>query len=184
MKTNIFLGLMAVVFMVGAVIAPKAHALSCLPTDMYFKDIVGKEEVVVFTGTQVDKMTQKGYTVEVVAVSDVHQGYVEEQIFVYHQNDETWGYLCNAGPDTKDKQEGVYVALRDAQGKYMVTQRLSVDSPLIETLFEDLEKAKITGEVVELTKTDRMNQIITTIEELYEQIKMLFQEYKYWKAQK
>jgi hypothetical protein len=180
MKTNIFLGLTGSLLTMGMFMVPQAHALSCLPTDMYFKDIIGKEEVVVFTGTPTDRITEKNYTAEVIAVKEVKQGYVEENIFVYHQKDETWGYLCNAGPHEKEQQEGVYVATRDANGKYLVAQRLDTNSPLIVTLFADLKKAEITGEVVELSKTDRMNQILTTIEELYEQIKTLFAEYKYW----
>jgi hypothetical protein len=163
--------------------APKANALSCLPTEMYLKDIIGDENVVMFTGTAVKQIQGTGYTAEVIEVDTVKQGYVEQEVFVYHEKDETWGYLCNAGPDKKGTK-GFYVATRDDGGKYNVAQRLATTDKLIKTLEADLKKGEIVGERVELTKTDRMNQILTTIQDLYEQIQKLFAEYKYWMSSK
>ncbi len=160
-----------------------AHALSCLPIDMYLKDIVGKDEIVIFEGTTIDRIDEKHYTAEVVKVSDVKQGYVEGTTFVYHQKDETWGYLCNNGPDKKGST-GLYVAERDDAGKYQVYQRLALTDGAVKALNTDLKKAAVTGEVVEFSKTDRMNQIITTLKDLIAEITILLKEHAYWKAAK
>lgn len=162
------------------IFATPAHALSCLPTDMYLADIVGKEDNIIFIGTAVDQMTEKNYTAEVIEVKAVKQGYIEKKVFVYHQKDETWGYLCNAGPDKKGST-GLYVATRDSLGKYNVTQRLNVDSKEVKTLESNLEKAEVTGTIAELSSTDRMNQIMTTITDLFSEIIILLKEHSYWK---
>ncbi len=163
--------------------APTASALSCLPTDEYLKEVVGDENVVMFTGTAVEQMSEKNYTAEVVTVDTVKQGYVEGKVFVYHQKDETWGYLCNAGPGKKG-DKGFYVAVRDEAGKYNVTQRLIFSEMFVGIVEKELKEAEIVGEKIELTTTDKMEQIITTIQDLYEEIKILFKEYKYWMGSK
>jgi hypothetical protein len=180
MKTqHIIIALAAV-----AVILPAtpASALSCLPTDMYIDEVIGKDEVVIFTATVNDQVKKDDYTAEMVTVTAAHQGYVENTIFVYHQKDETWGYLCNSGPKEVGAT-GVYIAERDAKGTYNVSQRLDTtdNAELIATLTEKLADADITGEIVTLTTTDRMAQIMTTVSDLFQQIKKLFSEYTYWK---
>ena len=177
------IGSLVIMALFAGTAAPKAHALSCLPIDMYLESVVGDETVVIFTGTAVDQIFKDDYTAEVIKVDTVKQGYVEENIFVYHEKMMEWGYLCNAGPG-KENEKGFYVAYRDDQGKYNVSQRLSTTDPLVETIEADLKEAEIVGEKVELSSTDRMNQILTTIEDLYEQIQILFAEYKYWLANK
>ena len=159
---------------------PRAEALSCLPVDMYLADIVGKDDVVVFVGTAVDQIKENKYTAEVLEVKEVKQGYVESKIFAYHQKDDNWGYLCNNGP--KDKGDtGLYVAIRDNYGKYNITQRLALDDKEVKTLENNLEKAEVTGTVAELSSTDRMNQIMTTITEMFAEIITLLKEHAYWK---
>jgi len=181
MKNNIFLGLFATLLAIAPLGVTPVNALSCLSVDMYLKDIVGKEEVLIFTGTSEDKQDNDDYTAEVITVDEVLQGYTESEIFVYHQKDETWGYLCNAGP--KDEgSKGLYVAERNDFGKYRVNQRLELTDPLIKTLREDLKAKGMEGGKGELTKTDRMNQIVTTVNELIAEISILLREFIYWKT--
>lgn len=175
--TSFFVG----VLVLGVVSVPNAHALSCLPVDTYLEDVVGKDEIVIFVGKSKDRIEETDYTVEVLTVSEVKQGYVEEETFVYHQKDMAWGYLCNNGPKAKGT-EGVYVGTRDAYGKYLIYQRLELSDPLVAALNADLEDAEVTGETVELSKTDRMNQILTTISDLFKEIGVLLKEYVYWKG--
>lgn len=172
----------AVVAIIGAFTFHKAEALSCLPVDAYLKDVVGNEEVVIFEAKTLEVIEETGYTAEVVEVSKGMQGYVETKIFVYHEKDKDWGYLCNAGPGTQG-ETGVYVATRDAFGKYAAYQRLDVDDVLVDTLETDLEEAEVEGGVSELTPTDRANQIMTTITELFSEIGTLLKEYVFWKKQ-
>lgn len=171
--------LIAVFAIIGT---PSAQALSCLPVDMYLKDVVGNEEVVIFVGTATDQITEDDYTAEFVRVDEAKQGYVEEQVFVYHEKDETWGYYCNQGPGEEGSQ-GLYVTIRDDKGTYTVTQRLALTDPLVATLEEDLQEAEVEGGTMEITKTDRINQIITTIKDLIDEIKTLMKELAYWKNQ-
>ncbi len=178
MKYYIFSAFIVASALFGNISVPQAHALSCLSVDMYLKDVVGKEEIVIFVGKSVDRIDETSHTAEVLSVSEVKQGYVEEEIFAYHEKDETWGYLCNNGPKEKGT-EGLYVGTRDTFGKYLVYQRLELNDPLVKTLDADLKKAEVVGEVTELSATDRMNQIMTTISELFREIGILLKEYVY-----
>ncbi len=182
MKYTSLVVLAAIVVAIVPAGAERAAALSCLPIDMYLETVVGDDQTIVFTGTSVDKIEGEGYTAEVLTVSDVLQGYVEEKIFVYHQKDETWGYLCNTGPK-EEGSTGVYLAIRDNFGKYSVTQRLELTDDAVATLEADLEEAEVEGEVTELSAQDRANQIMTAIKDLLREAAILLKEYAYWKAQ-
>ena len=181
MKNNVFLVLFAAILALSPLGLKSVSALSCLPVDMYLKDVIGKDEIVIFTGTSKDKQDNDKYTAEVIEVDEALQGWVEDTIFVYHQKDENWGYLCNAGPKEKGSK-GVYVAERTNQGKYNVYQRLELTDPLVDTLKTDIEEAEVEGGISELSSTDRMNQIITTVNDLIAEIAVLIREYIYWKT--
>ena len=183
MKHYTFTGAFITVAVAMLITAPFAHALSCLPVDMYLKDVVGKEEVVIFKGKVKDQIETKNYTAEVITVTEVTQGYVESEVFVYHEKNSDWGYMCNAGP-AKEGDESVYITIRDVAQKYMVTQRLALTDPLVKTLEADLEEKEVEGQISETTKTDRMNQLMTAISDLFAHIQILFKEYMYLKASK
>ncbi len=185
MKTHSLLAYSLITAIAASALIPHgASALSCLPTDMYLKDIVGKDEIVVFEATATKQLKEKAYTAEVVTVTDALQGYVEETTFVYHQLDETWGYLCNPGPASKTGVTSIYVAERDSYGKYQVYQRLDVDSELATTLIKNIADAAVEGDVSEITAVDRQNQILTTIGDMLNQIVILLKELNYWKQSK
>lgn len=181
MKSNILIGALALIAVLAPIAAPSAHALSCLSVDMYLKDIVGKEEIVILVGTATDQIEETNYTAEVLTVSEVKQGYAENEIFAYHRKDATWGYLCNAGP-AKNGEKSLYITERDTSGKYQVYQRLALTDPLVDTLEADLEDIEMTGIISDVTTTDRMNQIMTIISDLITEIQTLFKEYLYLKA--
>lgn len=183
MKPYIFLSV-AVCALVLPFIPHSASALSCLPVDTYLKEVVGKDEIVIFTATQADRAEETDYTRERVMVTKAMQGYMEKELFVYHQKHPDWGYLCNAGPSAKKGSLSVYIAERDTFGKYSVYQRLEADSDQVKTLEADLKKANTTGEVSELSATDHANQIMTTIEEMIGHIMRLLKEYAYFKTAK
>jgi len=159
----------------------RALALSYLPTEMYLDGVVGDEEVVIFEAISLDRTERSEHTVEVLKVTEAKQGWVENKIFAYHQKSHDWGYLCNNGPSTKGST-GVYVATRNDQGQYSVHQRLEVNDPLIARLEANLEAAEVEGGVSEISTNDRMNQIMTSIKELFQQISTLLKEYSYWKS--
>lgn len=183
MKYNIFLVLGLGSLALSVLFAQPTQALSCLPVDMYLADVIGKDDVVIFSGKATSQTMETDYTSEVLAVTDVLQGSVESTVIVYHEKHAVWGYLCNAGPKAVGAS-GVYIAIRDDAGKYTITQRLESNDPLLTTMKSDLAKDDITGERVELTATDRTNQILTTITDLLREISLLIKEYRFWLTQK
>lgn len=174
-----FVASLALTFILSAG-TERALALSCLPTDMYLKDVVGNEEIVIFEATSLERIEEKEHTVEVLTVTEAKQGWVEEKIFAYHEKSQDWGYLCNQGPQAEGSTS-LYVAARNDQGQYSVYQRLELTDPLITSLEADLEAAEIEGGIGEISTNDRMNQIITGIQELFKQIGNLLKEYSYWR---
>jgi hypothetical protein len=158
----------------------RAFALSCLPIDMYLEEVVGDEEIVIFEATSVDRIEEKEHTIEVLKVTEAKQGWVEEDLFVYHEKHPDWGYLCNSGPKAEGSK-GIYVAARNNQNQYSVYQRLDLTDPLVAGLESDLQAEEIEGGVSEITPNDRMNQIMTSIQDLFMQIATLVKEYSYWK---
>ncbi len=162
---------------------PAAYALSCVPTDMYIESTIGDDDTVIFVAKTDKTIEGTDYTAEALTVSSAYQGYVEGKIMVYHTKNETWGYLCNAGPKGNNT-EGVYIANLDDAGKYHVSQRLALDDKLVEKIKEGIKDKKVVGEVVEFNKTDRINQITTTIKDLFGQILMLLKEQMYWQGVK
>jgi len=181
MKNNIILAVFATMLVVTPLAVNRAQALSCLPVEAYLADVVGKDEILIFSGTAVDKMESDNYTAEIIKIDQALQGWVEDSIFVYHQKDKDWGYLCNNGPKEKGSR-GIYVAERNQMGKYNVYQRLELTDPLVATLKADLETKEVEGGVGELSATDRMNQIMTSVNELFAEIVVLLREYIYWKS--
>ena len=171
------------VLVVFSVATSPAQALSCLPTDMYISSVVGNEATVIFAAKTNSTLEATTYTAEALSVVTAYQGYVEGEIMAYHQKDETWGYLCNNGPKGNNT-EGVYIATRDHTGTYQVTQRLEMNGDLLPEIKDMLKDKKITGEVVEFNKTDRINQITTTITDLLHEVIMLLKEQMYWQALK
>ena len=171
------------VLVVFSVATSPAQALSCLPTDMYISSVVGNEATVIFAAKTNSTLEATTYTAEALSVATVYQGYVEGKTMVYHEKDETWGYLCNNGPKG-DNTEGVYIATRDHAGMYHVNQRLEMNSDLIPEIKDMLKDKQITGEISEFNKTDRINQITTTITDLLHEVIMLLKEQMYWQALK
>lgn len=181
MKNNIIVPFVAALIALAPLSVPRAEALSCLPVEDYVRSVVGKDEFV-FVGTVVDQVMEKNYTAEVIKVESAKQGYVADTVMVYHKKDETWGYFCNNGP-LKKGEKGLYIVSIDTNGTYNVNQRLTLTDPLVKTLEADLKKADIEGGVSEITKEDRLNQIMTTIVDLFAHISLLLKEYAYFKAQ-
>lgn len=179
MKHKISTILLGAVLVSSFAVAPAAHALSCLPTADYLKSVVGDEQTIVFIGTSLERTDTTEYTSEVIKVTKALQGYMESELFVYHQKHPDWNYLCNAGPQQKGST-GVYVVQRDSFGTYNVSQRLTLTEPIATDFLEQLEDAEVEGIASELTNTDKQNQILTTIGELISRIGKLLTELKYW----
>lgn len=178
MRKALFIATVAVIIL-GPIASPRAEALSCLPIADYVKQAVGKDEFI-FVATSEKRIEGTGYTAEVLAVTESKQGYVPAKLFAYHESDKDWGYFCNNGPKNEGSK-GLYIVGVDGFGKYVVYQRLELTDPLIETLDADLKKAAVEGEVTEFSQTDRRNQIITTLGDLFREIGILLKEYTYWK---
>lgn len=160
-----------------------AHALSCIPTEMFIESSVGNDDTVIFKAKTDSTIQATDYTAEAVTVTTAYQGYVENKMIVYHRKDATWGYLCNSGPKGNNV-ESIYIATRDIAGKYQVSQRIDMDSELLRKIEEMIKDKKVVGEITEFNKTDRINQIGTTIMELLQEVMVLLKEQMYWKSVK
>lgn len=168
--------------LLGAVVnAPAAHALSCLPTADYLESIIDNGETIVFIGTSLARTDTESYTSEVVSVTKALQGYVEEELFVYHEKHPDWNYLCNAGPQAKGST-GIYVVERNSLGQYNVSQRLTLTEQIATDFLKKIENADVEGMTSELSNTDQQNQIFTIIGELFQRISKLLSELKYWQS--
>lgn len=181
MKSFLFLIPLLVVF-IGALPTP-SHALSCVETGQYIDMVIGTDDALIITATVKKTITEKDYTAEVVTVTDALQGYVEKEAFLYHQKDETWGYLCNNGPVGNGKS-ALYVVTRNEAGQYWVSQTLDPKSDLAKDVVKKIAEKKVAGEVVDFSATDRQNQIMTTIMDLLKQIDILLKEHTYWVSTK
>jgi hypothetical protein len=167
--------------LMGASIPTTAHALSCLPTEDYVTSVIGEEDIVIFEGTSENRTETSTYTRETLSVGSVHQGYVEDTVLVYHEKHPDWQYLCNNGPQAVG-QTGLYVVQRDTFGMYHVTQRLTVSETIAKNLVTAIDAAAIMGERVTTTPTDRSNQVLTTLTDLFSRVSMLLSEYTFWKS--
>ena len=182
MKKTLFI-IPLFVLMLLSISAGPTHALSCLPTDMYISSIIGNEDTVIFSAKTNYTTETTEYTAEALTVNTALQGYVEGKLMVYHPKHTDWGYLCNSGPKGNNT-ESIYIATRDHNGKYQVTQRLDLDSNLMPEIKKQLKEKEIVGEVTPFNKIDRINQISTTIMELLKEVMILLKEQMYWKGTK
>jgi hypothetical protein len=181
MKKSLSLAMLSMVLLGAVAHAPAAHALSCLPTAVYLESVIDDGSTIVFIGTSLSRTDTDSYTSEVVEVTEALQGYVEEELFVYHEKHPDWNYLCNAGPQAKGST-GLYVVQRDSLGQYNVNQRLTLTEPVATNFLNDIEDANVEGMIAELSHTDQQNQIFTIIGELLERIGKLLGELKYWQS--
>lgn len=182
MKKTLSTAVLGLALLGSVAAAPAAHALSCLPTADYLEGVINDGQTIVFIGTSVDRTDTDAYTSEVISVTEALQGYVEAELFVYHEKHPDWNYLCNAGPQAEGST-GIYVVGRDSLGTYNVYQRLNPSEPIAQDFLEQLEEAEVEGMVSELTAVDQQNQILTTIGELIARIGKLLTELKYWQSQ-
>jgi hypothetical protein len=171
------------IFVALSISASPAQALSCLPTDMFIESSVGNNDTLIFVAKTDSTIQATDYTAEALTVTTVYQGYVEAKVLAYHRKDATWGYLCNSGPKGNNV-ESVYIATRDAAGKYQVSQRLDMNSDLLPKIEKMIKDKEVVGEVTEFNKTDRINQISTTIMDLLQEVMILLKEQMYWKSVK
>ncbi len=181
MKKSLSLTMLSVFILGSIAYAPNAQALSCLATEDYLESVLGNETTILFIGTSLSRTDTDTYTAEVLSVSKALQGYVEKELFVYHQKHPDWNYLCNAGPQAKGTT-GLYVVERDAFGQYNVSQRLALTEPIATDFLKKIDEAAIEGSIIELSNTDQQNQVFTTIRELLERMSRLFGELAYWQT--
>lgn len=171
------------VLTVFSISSAPAHALSCLPTDMYINSVIGNNDTVIFAAKTENTINTTEYTAEALTVNTAYQGYVEGKLMAYHPKHTDWGYLCNSGPKGNNT-ESIYIATRDQNGKYQVTQRLDTDSNLMPEIKKLLQEKEIVGEITPFNKTDKIDQISTTIMDLLKEVMILLKEQMYWKSTK
>jgi hypothetical protein len=178
MRKTILIAAIALMFSAGA---PGAHALSCLPLDMYLDTVVAEEsgETFVFTGTATG--VTKDHT-QVVTVSEAHKGYVPSKVWVTHPYSTDWQYFCSNGP-AKAGETTVFLVRIDAYGSWSVTQTLDADSAEAKDFVKELADAKTDAGITEATSRDRANEVLESIKGLLAALGNLFAEFRYWQSQ-
>jgi hypothetical protein len=155
--------------------APQAHALSCLPVDMYLDSVVGDDTTQVFIGTA----TEVKNHAQVVTVSKALQGWVAPQVWVEHPYSTDWQYFCSNGPAVKGK-ETIFLTMIDENNVRTVTQTVAVDSELGKDLIKMLEKESVDAGITEATSVERAEELKQSIVELLKVLVGMLRELAYW----
>ncbi len=155
-----------------------AHALSCLPQDMYLETVIkeGVEQVYIGTATAVKNHTQ------VVTVTEALQGWVAPKVWVEHNYSDDWKYFCSNGP-AKAGVPTIFISTINEFGTFTVQQTLTVDSAEGKAFLNALEKADVDAGITEATPLDRANELRDSFERIIKALKGMFEEWKYWNAE-
>lgn len=176
-KTIITLGLGLALLSSGV---QNAHALSCLPIDMYLESVIGDETTQVFIGTATE--VTKAHT-QVVTVTKALQSWVAPKVWVEHPYSTDWKYFCSNGP-AEAGEPTVFLTTLNEYGTYSVTQTLSPDSVEAKKLIKDLGNAEdAAAGITEATADERASEVLQTIQNVIKALINLFAEYRYWQSQ-
>ncbi len=161
--------------------AGSAHALSCLPVDMYLDMVVNDEndQTFVFVGTAT--AVTKNHT-QVVTVTKALKENVDPKMWVTHPYDDDWQYYCSGGPADAGEST-IFLGTWDAYGSFMVHQTLDVDSAIAKKFMASIEKADFDASIrMDTTTEDKAETVKQRIEQLIKVIMGLLDEYRYWQS--
>lgn len=161
--------------------APDAHALSCVPTEMYLEGIVEDENdgTFVFTGAAL-KVTEDH--TQVVTVTEAHKGWVAPRVWVEHQYSDDWQYFCSNGP-AKAGEPTIFLATVDAFGMFTVAQTLPASSDMAKDFIASLEEAGAEGDITEATPDERTSELMESVKRIIALLGNIFAELRYWQSQ-
>lgn len=154
-----------------------AHALSCLPIDMYLESVIGDETTLVFTGTA----TEAKNHAQVVTVTKAHQGWVAPKIWVNHPYSEDWKYFCSNGPAEANTPTIFFVTV-DEFGSFSAVQTLKASSEQGKDFLADIAKAEVDAGITEATPQNRADELMLSMRDLMQKLLNMLAEFRYWEA--
>jgi hypothetical protein len=159
--------------------APSAHALSCLPIDMYLETTLSPDDgtfVFIGTATEVKNHTQ------VVTVTEAVKGWVPKNMWVTHQYSDDWKYFCSNGP-AKPGVSTLFFVTIDDQSTWNVVQTIPVTEKLAKDFLADAHDADLDGGITEATAENRRDEMLESINALIKKILAMITEFKYWQSE-
>jgi hypothetical protein len=161
--------------------AHNAHALSCLPLDMYLETVLKEEggETTVFVGTATAVTADH---TQVVTVSDAVKGWVAPKVWLTHPYSTDWQYFCSNGP-AKAGESTLFFVTIDPYGSFTAVHTLPADSAEAKEFIKDAEAAKIDAGITEATASERANEVSESIKSLLTALVNLFKEFGYWQSE-
>ncbi len=202
MKHTTFLSL-AVFLAVFLIPTTPASALSCIDPEGMIEYIVENDEYLVVTATPTEqkehvkeaadesdpnKSYPTGYSAQLLDVTEVHKGSVQDSLWAYFERNGTWNYLCVGGPAPLDSEQ-VYVLNQNYEmfGLTTVVAVYEADSDMAKTLLKEVADAE-TEETPEATvfeagKEYWMQNLYDQLKEMAFMVEVKFAEWKFWLAQ-
>jgi hypothetical protein len=160
-------------------VAPSAHALSCLPLDMYLESVAKEEDrTLVFIGTAT--AVTKDHT-QVVTVTEALKGWVAPKMWITHNYSNDWQYFCSNGP-AKTGEATMFFVTIDSYGSFTAVQTLPANSDDAKEFRVTLEKSKTDAGIAEATARDRASEVLESIKGLITALMGLMQEFRYWQS--
>lgn len=180
-----------------------SHALSCMSPEMQMENFGENADFIIFTATagetiehvkepadttgqDPNRVFNEGYTGQYVEVSELHKGQVSGGLWVYYNQNSTWGYMC-AGAPAAAGTEMLYVitAPNGNFGMPFVNSAYAADSAVAQNIITQLAAAEDNGPAYvnfttsENWRTDLANEIL----EMVFLIRIKLAEWRWWKAQ-
>jgi len=192
-QTTIFGG----VLLLLSVITPSiSHALSCVDPQSMLEYYVEDQSYVVFSGVASEtvehikqsatdddpnRQFNEGYTAQLVEVNEVYKGTVASDLWLYHQQNSTWGYVCSSGP-VKMGEEMLFII--SDQGGYFelptVVNTYSMDSDIALQIEAALTVENNDPQLYELDPTSEKQSLSTQIREMIFLIRIKLAEWRSW----
>lgn len=191
--TLFFAGFLLVSFFVTP---PQVDALSCMDPASMLEYYQNESQYTIFTAVagetkEFDKpgsaeefefaVGANGYTGQYVEVSTVHKGSIQDSLWVYHQKDATWGYLCASGPVTEG-ESALFIVNQDNStlGLTTVVNSYPVDSSLAQDIIETVDTGTDESIAFPSTAANWKQDLAREIKEAIFVIRIKFTEWRFW----
>lgn len=199
MKQVTIFGFLLVLF--GVVAAPaQTEALSCVDPASMMENYVDSSDYVIFTGVagetiehvkqaastdgDPNRQFNEGYVGQHVTVTTAYKGQISGDLWVYHQQNSTWGYMCANGPaDAGTETVYIIIPAQGAFGLVEVMNSYPADSDWGKDLIAALEAADDNGPAyINFTTGENWRQDLTNqIREMIYLIRIKLTEWRWWR---
>ncbi len=193
--------LFSAVFVIAAIIfiPTQTQALSCVDPASMLEYYQNEPQYTIFTAVagetkEFDKpgsaeefefaVGASGYTGQYVEVSTVYKGSIQDSLWVYHQKDSTWGYLCASGPVTEGEAT-LFIVNEDTStlGLTTVVNSYPIESDLAKDVIEAVDTGTDESISYTFTADNWKQELAREIKEAIFVIRIKFAEWRFWNAQ-